>query len=47
MRVPTVFISKSKSVEKKESAEIHTVTNLNRVRNRIRTSSRGSQLTKF
>jgi hypothetical protein len=35
-RVPTKFNSKIKSVEKRESAEIQMVTNLIRVRNRLR-----------
>jgi hypothetical protein len=40
MRVPTKFISKIKSVERRESAEIQMVTELIRVRNKSETSGK-------
>jgi hypothetical protein len=41
------FISKFKSVEKRESAEIQMVTDLIRVRNKTETISRWPQMTRW
>jgi hypothetical protein len=46
-RVPAEFISKFKSVEKRESAEIQMVTNLIRVRNQTEKIRGWPRLTKW